>query len=117
MFSPWPSRYQSTLPHLAAPAHPQPTPCADIAARLVLNLLHDFWNLLRCLRWCSWTLEESSKLLAFLLGVRRIPRMVGWLAEEEIRDEDLVLVLFVGVCEDVGTLECLFAEAEDVIDD
>ncbi len=43
--------------------------------------------------------------------------MVGWLAEEEIRDEDLVLVLFVGVCEDVGTLECLFAEAEDVIDD
>ena len=39
------------------------------------------------------------------------------LAEEEIRHEHLVLVGGVGVGEDVGALEGLVAETEDVVDD
>ena len=38
-------------------------------------------------------------------------------AEEEIRHEYLILVGGVGVGEDVGALEGLVAEAEDVVDD
>lgn len=38
-------------------------------------------------------------------------------ALEEVRHEDLVLVVLVGVGEDVGALEGLRAEAEDVVDD
>ena len=36
---------------------------------------------------------------------------------EEIRHEDLVLVLVVRVCDDVGTLQRLIEEAEDIVDD
>lgn len=39
------------------------------------------------------------------------------LAEEEVGHEDLVLVAGVGVGEDVGALERLGREAEDVVDD
>ena len=37
--------------------------------------------------------------------------------EEEIRHEHLILVGGIGVGEDVGALEGLVAEAEDVVDD
>ena len=43
--------------------------------------------------------------------------MAQGLAEKEIRHEDLVLVGGVGVGEDIGALECLVAETEDIIDD
>ena len=43
--------------------------------------------------------------------------MAQGLAEKEIRHEDLVLVGGVGVGEDIGALDGLVAEAEDVIDD
>ena len=43
--------------------------------------------------------------------------MAQGLAKEEIRHEDLVLVGGVGVGEDIGALESLVAESEDIIDD
>lgn len=43
--------------------------------------------------------------------------MAQGLAEEEIRHKHLILVGGVGVGEDVGALEGLVAEAEDVVDD
>jgi hypothetical protein len=52
-----------------------------------------------------------------LVGLRRIPRNVGGLALEEVGHEDLVRVVGVGVSEDVGALERLVEEAEDVVDD
>lgn len=70
----------------------------NAATGLLFDLLDDLGNFLRRHRWRGWTLEESSKLLALLLGVGRIPRVVGRLAEKEVRHEDLVLVLLVGVC-------------------
>jgi hypothetical protein len=52
-----------------------------------------------------------------LVSLRRIPRNVGGLALEEVGHEDLVRVVGVGVGEDVGALERLVEEAEDVVDD
>lgn len=43
--------------------------------------------------------------------------MVCVLALEEIGDEDLILVRFVRMREDVGALQGLWPEAEDVVDD
>lgn len=52
-----------------------------------------------------------------LLGLGRVPGNVGGFAVEKIRHEDSVLVVLVGVGEQVGALECLCEEAEDVVDD
>lgn len=45
--------------------------------------------------------------------------MGQWLAEEEIGHEDLVLVATapISMCEDIGALDRLVAEAEYVVDD
>jgi hypothetical protein len=50
-------------------------------------------------------------------SVRRVVANVNGLALEEIGHEDLVLVLIVAGCEDIGTLEGLVLEAKDVVDD
>jgi hypothetical protein len=52
-----------------------------------------------------------------LVGLRRVPRNVGGLALEEIGHEDLVRVILVSIREDVGALQRLIEEAEDVVDD
>jgi hypothetical protein len=50
-------------------------------------------------------LEEGPKLLAFLLGVRWIPTVVCRLADEEVRYEDLVLMmLIIGMSKDIRAL-------------
>ena len=90
---------------------------ADVVACLLLDLFDDLGDLLHSLRWRGWTLEEFSKLLALFFGVGRVPRVVRRLAEEEIRYENLVLVLLVGVCQDIGTLQGLVTEAEYVVDE
>ena len=58
-------------------------------------------------------MEEVAQLLLLLL---RVPRDVSGLAVKEVRHEDVVLVFFVGVGEDVGPLQILREEAEDVVD-
>ena len=58
-------------------------------------------------------LEEVAEILLVLVGCRRVPGNVGWAAFEEVGHEDSVF-LFVGGCEDVGALDCLVEEAEDV---
>lgn len=70
---------------------------ADLVACLLLDLFDDLGDFLGCLRWCRRTLKERSQLLALLFGVGRVPRVIGRLAVEEVRHEDLVLVLLVGV--------------------
>lgn len=70
---------------------------ADVVAWLLFDLFEDLGDFLCCFRWCRRTLEEGSKFLALLFGVGRVPRVVGRLAVEEIRHEDLVLMLLVGV--------------------
>lgn len=50
-------------------------------------------------------------------GVRRVVVDVNRLALEEVGHEDLVLVLLVAGCKDIGTLESLVLEAKNVVDD
>ena len=104
--------------YLSSPAHPQSTPLLNCPPCLLLNLLHDLRDLLRRLWGRCRALEEGSQLFALLLGIRWVPGMIGRLAVEKIRNKDLVLMVLV-VCmgEDVGPLQRLWAEAEDVIDD
>jgi hypothetical protein len=46
-----------------------------------------------------------------------VPSDVTGFTLEEVGDEDLVLVCLVGSSEDIGTLECLGVETEDIVDD
>lgn len=60
-------------------------------------------------------LEEVAEVLLLLLGVGRQPGELSRLAQEPVRDEDLVL----GRArrgEDVGALQCLRVVAEYVVD-
>ena len=61
--------------------------------------------------------EPLAELGALVVVVGRVPGDVGGLFAEEARHEDAVAVLFVRVGEDVGALEDLVAEAEDVVED
>lgn len=83
----------------------------------LLNLLEHLGHARHRLRRGALLLEEIAELLALLLCVRRVPGDVCGLALEEVGHEDLVLVLLVGVCEDVGALQRLGEEAEDVVDE
>ena len=104
------------MTHLPTPTHPQTRPLLD-PTKLLPNLLHQLRHLLRILRRIRWSPKERSNPLLFLLRIRRVIRVAEGLAEEEIRHEDLVLVGGVGVGEDVGALDGLVAEAEDIVDD
>jgi hypothetical protein len=50
-------------------------------------------------------------------GVRRVVANVDGLALEEVGHEDLVLVLLVTGSQNIGTLDSLVLETEDVVDD
>jgi hypothetical protein len=58
--------------------------------------------------------EEVAEFLALLLVVRRIPGDICGLALEEVGHDDAVGLVRVGGGEDVGSLEGLVEEAEDV---
>lgn len=94
--------------YLASPAHAQGSPLCDGPSSLLRNLLDNSWNLARGLWWSGRTLQEGTELLTFFFGVGRVPALVGWLTEEEVRYKDLVLVVFViGMSKDVGALSAV----------
>ncbi len=101
---------------LPAPAIPDDTPFLD-AWVAGLELVHDALDLFDRLGWRGGGLEELAQFLALLVRVRWVPGDVGGLALEEVRHENAILVLLVGVRENVGALESLREEAEDVVDD
>ena len=109
--------------HLPAPAHAQTPPLLDPRSRLgLLNLLHELGHLLGRLLRVRRPREELAQLLLLLLRVRRDDAPCERLAEEEVGHEDAVPVVVVlgaggGVREDVGALDPLRGEAEDVVDD
>ena len=102
--------------HLPTPTHAQAAPLLD-TRRLLLNLLYKLRHLLRRIRRARRTPEERPQPFFLLLRVRRIGAAREGFPEEEVGHEDLVAVLGVRVGEDVGALECLRGEAEDVVDD
>jgi hypothetical protein len=60
---------------------------------------------------------STSEVTSKTYSVRRVVANVDGLALEKVGHEDLVLVLIVAGCEDIGTLEGLVLEAKDVVDD
>lgn len=58
--------------------------------------------------------EEVAELLLVLIGGRGIPGDIGGAAFKEIRHEDTVF-LVVGGSEDIGALNGLVEETEDVL--
>lgn len=59
-------------------------------------------------------LEEIAEFLFVFGGGGWVPRDVGGFAFEEIGDVDAIFLILVGCGEDVGALEGLGEEAEDV---
>ncbi len=102
--------------NLAAPAHSQTTPFLD-ARVLFANRLDHLQDLLDVLWGRSRPAQEGCNVLLLLVGVRRIVAARKRLPMEKVGHEDLVLMGRVGVSEDVGALDGLRAEAEDVVDD
>ena len=121
--------------NLAAPAETDNAKGCDVFV-LALDLLDDVGKTADGLGWCTSGLEELTETLALLLllrslavglsvwnatsnsySVRRVVADVDGLALEKVRHEDLVLVLLVAGCEDIGTLDGLVLEAKDVVDD
>lgn len=101
--------------HLAAPTFAQDRPRFDAIG--LADRLNQARNLLDGGSRVGRTSKERAHGLALLGRIWGKPRNVGVLAEEEIRREDLVLLLRVAVGEQVGALHRLRAVAEDVVDD
>lgn len=104
------------VPHLATPAHAQRAPLLD-PGRLLLNLLQQARHLLRRVGRAGGPREEVAQLLLLRVRVGRDDVAGQVVAEEEIGHEDAVRAARVGGGEDVGALDRLRAEAEDVVDD
>lgn len=105
--------------YLSTPAISEDTPVLNVRI-LVLELLHHLAKPFNGFRWRGGRLEKLTELLALLIGVRRVPRNVCWLAFEEIWHKDLMFEGAVAVFitgKDVGTLECLWEETENVVND
>jgi hypothetical protein len=100
--------------YLATPAVAQDTPAADVWIAL-RRFLDDFLDLWQVQGGSGLGLEEVAELLSLFAGVRWIPGNVGRLALEEVGHEDLVLVFFVRMGEDISALDCLGEEAENIV--
>lgn len=83
---------------LPTPAHTQHSRLLDLR-RILLDSFYKLRHFFGILRWRCRALKESTQLLALLFGIRRVPIILGRLALEKIRNENLVLVvLIIGVC-------------------
>lgn len=98
---------------LTTPAVSQDGPVEAATGRELVGLGHDVGDLGEGAGGSGLGLEEVAKLLLVVIGLRREPGDVGGLALEEVGNEDTVLLL-VGVGQDVGSLDGLGEETEDV---
>lgn len=106
----------SQVNDLPTPAVANNTPLLDSRV-LVLNLFHDLRHTFYGLGRRGLRPEELAELLALLFCVWWVPTDIGRLALEKVGHEDPVLVRLVGVRKDVGALQCLGPEAENIVDD
>ena len=107
---------KGVLSHLPTPAHAQRSPLLD-PGRLLLNLLQQTRHLLRRVGRAGGPREELAQPLLLRVSVGRDDVVGQVVAEEEVGHEDAVGPARVGGGEDVGALDRLRAEAEDVVDD
>lgn len=99
--------------HLAAPAVAHDAPGLD--ARVHLLRRPQNARQLRLVEGPLRVLEPLGDDGLLLVGGGRVPLHARRLPVEEVRHEDLVRLLRVSRCQDVGALEDLREEAEDVI--
>lgn len=62
-------------------------------------------------------LEETTQVLLLLVRLGRVPLDRAGLALKPIRNEDLVFVVLVRVCQDIRALQGLVEVSEDIVDD
>lgn len=98
---------------LSTPAVAEDGPLEAAIGGQLVGLTHDIGDAGEGVRGSSLGLEEVAELLLVVVGLRREPGDVGGLALEEVRHENAVFLL-VGGGQDVGTLDGLVEEAEDV---
>lgn len=101
--------------NLSSPAKANNAPSLDLGVD-GLDFAKDLWDPAYGLGRCSSGREEIAKLLALFLVFRWIPRDVGRVAFEPVRHKYLILAVLVGMGKDVGTLQSLIPEAEDIED-
>lgn len=99
---------------LAAPAEAQDGPGLEASpGGGLVGRVDNAGDLREGLGWGSLSLEEVAELLLVFVGGRRIPRDIGGATLEEVGYEDAV-VLSVGSGQDVGSLDGLVEESEDI---
>lgn len=100
---------------LAAPAVAQDGPrVAALSGSLAVGVGDDVGDLGQRVWRRGLGLEEVAQLLLVLIRLGRVPGDVGRTALEPVGHVDAVLLLRVRVGEDVGALESLGEEAEDI---
>lgn len=102
--------------YLATPTISQTPPLLH-ACILVPQFLHQLRYFLCCIRWTGRPGKEIAQLLLLLFIVRGKDGLRQGFAVEEVGHEDLMLLVLIGIGEDVGALKGLGLEAEDVVDD
>lgn len=100
---------------LSTPAVSEDRPALEALAvgSELVGFVDERWNLGQVCWRSGLGLEEIPQLLLLFVGLRREPGDVRRLALKEIWHEDTVFLLARG-SEDIGTLNCLSGEAEDV---
>lgn len=83
---------------------------------LGLDLSYDLGDTRNSLWWSGLVAKESTELLSLFRGVWRVPRDICGTTFKVVAHEDLIILLGVGVRKNVSSLQCLWKEAEDIID-
>lgn len=129
------ARLRCQVDNLAAPAEAHDTPLVD-AGVFAVELIDNLGNAADRLWWGAGSRKELAELLALFLlcncsvyplaimvelkntySVWWVPLNWNRLAFKEVRNEDLVLMVLVGMSKDISTLESLREEAENIVDD
>lgn len=98
---------------LSTPAMAEDGPLEAAIGGQLVGLTHDIGDAGESVGGAGLGLEEVAELLLVVVGLRGEPRDVGGLALEEVGHKDAVFLL-VGGGQDVGALDGLIEEAEDV---
>lgn len=98
---------------LTTPAESENGPVEAATGGQLVGLSDHAWNLGEVLRGAGLGLEEVAEFLFVFVGLRREPGDIGRLSLEEVGHENAVFLLVSGG-QDIGTLDGLVEETEDV---
>lgn len=104
---------ESQSSDLTTPAETEDGPVKGAVGAELVGILDDLGDLREVVGRSGLGREELAEELLVLIGGGRVPGDIGGAALEEVGDENAVLLLG-GVGEDIGTLDGLVEEAENV---